>query len=442
MSGKKILFSPIGGTDPVSNFRDGAMLHICRVYQPDIVYLYLSKEMCEFQERDNRYRYCLEKLGEKLGHPFRIYSYEKPELKEVQIFDSFMLEYRELLKEIHKKYPEDEILLNVSSGTPAMKSALQILAATGESRMRPIQVSTPQRKINPHAEDRENYDVETYWELNEDNEDDFENRCVESQNFYLVDEIRKEAVIKQIRAYDYVAALAIAEEMTVPLQDEVMAMLRAASCRLKLNIHGIDQELKPYGIEFLPIRDDNIRGIFEYVLNLEIKVKKEEYADFLRAITPVVLELFKMALKQYGGIDWKQFCNRTNAGRWRWDMQKLREDPVIWRNLNQGFPNGFSGTDIYSIHILKMMQGAVTDQQILHLSDEIHEIERSVRNMTAHNLISVTESWVRRKCDHTPREIFELLKQYMKKIRLRIKEEDWDSYDCMNQKIIEKMQGK
>lgn len=24
---KKILFSPIGGTDPISNFRDGAMLH-------------------------------------------------------------------------------------------------------------------------------------------------------------------------------------------------------------------------------------------------------------------------------------------------------------------------------------------------------------------------------------------------------------------------------
>ena len=51
---KKILFSPIGGTDPISNFRDGAMLHICRIYKPDIVYLYLSKEMCEFQEKDDR----------------------------------------------------------------------------------------------------------------------------------------------------------------------------------------------------------------------------------------------------------------------------------------------------------------------------------------------------------------------------------------------------
>ncbi len=65
MGRKKLLFSPVGGTDPISNFRDGALLHICRVYQPDIVYLYLSKEMCEAQEKDDRYRFCLRKLQER-----------------------------------------------------------------------------------------------------------------------------------------------------------------------------------------------------------------------------------------------------------------------------------------------------------------------------------------------------------------------------------------
>ena len=162
MASKKLLFSPVGGTDPISNFRDGALLHICRVYQPDIVYLYLSKEMCEAQEKDDRYRFCLRKLGEKLNHTFQIITIEKPELEDVQIFDAFILEYKELLKELQKQYPDCEILLNVSSGTPAMKSALQILAATGETKMQPIQVSTPQKGINPRLEDRENYDVDTY----------------------------------------------------------------------------------------------------------------------------------------------------------------------------------------------------------------------------------------------------------------------------------------
>ena len=128
---KKILFSPIGGTDPISNFRDGAMLHICRIYKPDIVYLYLSKEMCEFQKKDDRYRYCLEQLGKKLDKHFEIIEIQKNELEEVQVFDTFMKEYREILNDIRDKNPESEIILNVSSGTPAMKSALQILAAMG-----------------------------------------------------------------------------------------------------------------------------------------------------------------------------------------------------------------------------------------------------------------------------------------------------------------------
>lgn len=41
----KILFSPIGGSDPIRNFRDGSMLHICRYYLPDKVILYLTGEM-------------------------------------------------------------------------------------------------------------------------------------------------------------------------------------------------------------------------------------------------------------------------------------------------------------------------------------------------------------------------------------------------------------
>ena len=53
----KILFSPIGGSDPIRNFRDGSMLHICRYYLPDKVILYLTGEMYQHHLQDNRYVY-------------------------------------------------------------------------------------------------------------------------------------------------------------------------------------------------------------------------------------------------------------------------------------------------------------------------------------------------------------------------------------------------
>ena len=142
MDKQKILFSPLGGTDPISNFRDGSMLHICRIYKPDIVILYMSKEMYDYHVKDNRYLYCLDKLSELIDHKFDVKLIERPKLTEVQDFDYFYQEFETLLREIHKEY-EGEILLNISSGTPAMKNALNIMADLMEIRLHPIQVVTP-----------------------------------------------------------------------------------------------------------------------------------------------------------------------------------------------------------------------------------------------------------------------------------------------------------
>ena len=50
-----VLFSPLGMTDPTRGFHDGAFIHICRVYKPKKVYLYMSKEIYQYDKRDNRY---------------------------------------------------------------------------------------------------------------------------------------------------------------------------------------------------------------------------------------------------------------------------------------------------------------------------------------------------------------------------------------------------
>lgn len=443
LSMKKILFSPVGGTDPISNFRDGAMLHICRVYQPDVVYLYLSKEMCEFQEKDDRYRYCLRKLGDRLGKQFGIIEIQKPELEKVQVFDPFMKEYREILNNIQEEYPDSELILNVSSGTPAMKSALQFLATIGEIKMQAIQVSTPEGKINPHSEDRENYDVEEYWELNEDNDSEkFKNRCKESGHYYLLDEVRKETIIKHIKVYDYVAALQIANELTQPLDEETMALLKAANYRMQLNIGEVTNILRLYNVDILPVKIYEQQKIFEYLLGLELKIKKEQYGDFLRAITPVVIELFKISTKLYTGIDWKKYCEQNvKTKQWKWDLQKIENNKQLKQALDQAYINrgGFAGRDVYSDHLTAIIDEISTDAEIKRMTKEIRDIEKEVRNISAHNLISITEDWVKKYSGYYPMDIYNLLKKYVKKIGWNIKKEAWNSYDTMNEMIIGKI---
>ena len=52
---KKVLFSPIGNTDPIRECYDGACLHIVRHYQPDEVVLFFTKEMWEREQANHCY---------------------------------------------------------------------------------------------------------------------------------------------------------------------------------------------------------------------------------------------------------------------------------------------------------------------------------------------------------------------------------------------------
>ena len=92
-----IIVSPVGGTDPISssNLRDGSLLHICRWYKPDKVYLYMSKEILALHEKDNRYLYCLEKLAKNQGKHCEYELIARPDMEDVQVFDVF---YEDFMK--------------------------------------------------------------------------------------------------------------------------------------------------------------------------------------------------------------------------------------------------------------------------------------------------------------------------------------------------------
>ena len=93
-----ILFSPIGSTDPISTFRDGSMLHIARLYDPNLIILFLSHEMTECDRLDHRYTEAIKLLDLEKGRTTEIELIERPELKEVQLFDDFYLEFEEILR--------------------------------------------------------------------------------------------------------------------------------------------------------------------------------------------------------------------------------------------------------------------------------------------------------------------------------------------------------
>lgn len=435
---KKILFSPVGGTDPISlnNCRDGSLLHICRVYKPDIVYMYMSAEIITNHEHDNRYIYCLDKLCNLLGHNMEYRIIEKRNLKNVQDYDYYYTDFRNTIKGVIDDMDEsDTLILNVSSGTPAMKSGLIVLATLGEFNCKIVQVVTPERAMGEHS--HMGYDVETLWELDEDNVEDFENRCIEV-HCPTLSIIKSEELIKsQILSYDYSAAYSIAKTLPQEYTNDYIDFIKFAEARMQLDFSTADPLDRGNEASFFPVRSSNEKKYFEYALSLDIKLKRKEYVDFVRGITPIIVDLLELILKHTFRLDINTYCMTDKNKMRRWDRCKLDGTPVL-EAIKKEFPN-FDYKMISSVHLVAIIKNMFDDADVSGLAAEMRSVEENVRNIAAHDIVSITEEVIVKRTGFTPQMIMDKIHRAFAYSGIKVKKEYWNSYNDMNAEILKRI---
>ena len=440
--GKIFLFSPIGGTDPISNdnCRDGAFLHCCRVYKPDLIYIYMSKWTIHNEDVDSRYSFCLTKLYESLDKELHFERIDRPELEQVQDFNYFYDDFRmEISKIMQTMTADDKLIINTSSGTPAMKSALVVMTTLGDIDATLIQVVTPNKSINTHV--HKDYDVETLWELNEDNLPDFENRCSVIECPSLVQLKNEELIKKLINSYDYVAALDVVNMMPDKHTDKYKFLIEYADNRLKLSKTDLMRIEKEHtDIDFLPNRNQEYRDITEYALSLFVKRKREDYADFIRGLTPLIARLFILVLKKEANIDVIKYCSLDRSiGSYKWSIEKMRSDDKakewldVWREqLNHEFKEGYINSESLWVLIKHYCRS-----DVFACADRLREVERKIRNTAAHEISIITEARVKQMTNCSCDDIINDIKEVFKYTGITMTKEGWDSYEQMNRCIIE-----
>lgn len=457
-----ILFSPLGKTDPIptANYRDGSMLHICRVYKPDKVYLYMSQKMLEEQTKDQRFTKCLDLLSDLQGRKIEYEIIERPDLVNVQEFDPFYDDFLQEIKKIQSGMSEgDELYLNVSSGTPAMKSALLTISYLGEYNFTSIQVSTPEGRVNEYiSEDK--YDIEKIWNRNKDNEPGFEIRCKKVELTNLL-RLKNEEIIKSfISGYDYHSACMMAEKIGDSAKN-YMNLLEIARDRTHFKFPEVNKGLRDSNLEkeekeaFLPQENSEIRKYFEYALLLDLKKKKKEYADFIRAISPLLMDLFELILKKQCGIDLGMFTIVDKNGIRRWDETKLKAIDTgkrIIKALDDNFKNenkeAFKFTSTLSNEHFKVImisefsnkEDMPTKADIVNTISSLRAIEQKIRNLAAHEILMVSDEVILSKTGHRSNAIMKFIKKAFTYAGINIKKEDWDSYERMNDIILAKME--
>ena len=195
----EILISAVGTTDPISNNRDAALLHIARTYRPEQIVLVYSEEMLVKRDLVEKALCSIEDY-----HPKVVIESIILKNDEVYLFDKMY----EVMGQIIEKYSgtDHQSILNLSSGTPQIISALFALNRINDYNTQAIQVATPNKSANRKYVPLSSEDEQKLFDENEDNQKDYEDRTIKDEAEKFNQSLIKRHLRNLISSYDYLAA--------------------------------------------------------------------------------------------------------------------------------------------------------------------------------------------------------------------------------------------
>ena len=268
----KILISAVGTTDPISNNHDAALLHIARNYRPDKIVLVYSQEMLVKQDLINKVLLSIEGYNPIIEIDSTILNND-----EVFLFDKMY----EVMGMIVQKYTndDDEIILNLSSGTPQIISALFALNRINDYNTQAIQVATPKKGANREYKPLTDTEIDALIVENQDNSLDFVDRSIKDKSEKFTQALVKRHLRSLIASFDYQAAEAIINPKEY---NKLLSKKRIAYIREKLNDFSRvfkNQSILSDILSF-PL-DDSQKKALNYYLLIDVLKEREHIADVL-----------------------------------------------------------------------------------------------------------------------------------------------------------------
>ena len=368
----KILISAVGDTDPIRNFHDGPLLHIVRVYRPEKIVLVHSERSLTKHD--------------KLVKALKSIKDYSPEIiqdggvlpdAQVAIFDKMY----DTVSSIVKKYiSDDEIILNISSATPQIISAMFAVNRISDFNVTAVQVVTPQHKSNEGLRHDNQEDIDTLIETNLDNQSDYENRTLEDTGSKFSQDLTKRNLKALIDNYDYQGALELLRALKLPKKQESFSNIK----ELRKKLTEISDTIKIQGMPDKIVKSklsNQAKSALNSYLNIDRNHKQGNIAEVLIRVKSLVEFILENYLNNHflDVITYKEDGKPfLNASKYPEILKKFQEDAKM---RGQEYHSGYLSLPAY-IGILKFFE---PNHDLLKHIYKIQEINQ-VRNQVAHSL--------------------------------------------------------
>ena len=420
---KRILFSPIGSTDPIKNCHDGACLHIVRHYQPERVLLFFTKEMGDTEQNDHRYTTAIKHVAPDCIIDPPIYT----DIVDPSRYEAFSQILPQTVADLLEKYPDHEILLNLSSGTPQIKTVLAILAADND-RCIGIQTVTPVRAANDHKMVMTEKEIQDLIASNYDNEPETESRLEEPPLSVFRYYSERNRIVALIRSYEYQAALMLAEQ-SPRVPEEAKVLLRHAAKRVALLPAEARAILSSYrDTELFFFKGYKEESLIEYFLIMQIDQENDHLSNFMLRISPF-LDKFLLDYVQKnvrgGRQNPKNILNLSRyikrKGSYRLERERIKQAAPKWLTRLDRKYRGYKDSDLSFTLLIYycdyMQEEGLTKDTKLH-DDMMAELGklgniRDLRNNVAHQITNVTRESFQEVTQMTPPALMAIFTQML-----------------------------
>ena len=382
----KILISAVGDTDPIRNFHDGALVHIARKYRPDKIIIVFSERTLEKKEKINKVILSIdtEYMPEIVYHRQIILN------ENVFVFDTMYEQFAALIQEYYTK--EDEFILNLSSATPQVKSALFVINRLSELNVKAVQVSSPEKDSNAGIRHDSEEDIQALIETNIDNKSDFVDRTIEDTSEKFKQGLMKKTIRDFIQKYDYKASL--------ELTNQLSEFPGLKECRKKLHdiVDSLDRQDIPQLLKTKSWNEQKKKVLNAY-LTIDLQIERGNFSEGLiriKSLTEFILEDF--IKDRYPGL----LDTYTNASE--------KKFLGLW--------------DYYNI---------LEDENEKDLCEKIEKVKsiNSTRNTVAHKLDPIKAKELKQLDT-----VFKTLKDLVKE-HYQLREKDFDFYKEQNKELLE-----
>ena len=400
----RVLFTPVGDTDPVRGYHDGGMLHILRHYAPvDRVFVFLTKEMEDKETESGCYTKGIQKVAPQCKIEFI-----RSGITEPHIYERLTV-LQDVFQEKYEQYPDEEWLLNLSSGTPQIKSVMSLIGLD-HPQVKAIQVFSPAEGSNNKSHPEKTPEMlEMLYHFNDDDDPSSSNRCNEPELSLLKKHSVKMQIISLVRNYEYEGALQLLIQNRSLFSDISEKLLRHAVHRRNLMWRDANKIISSYKGSPLISKAGDFEEFFRV---MELRQRKKQLYEFIVKTTPICTKLatdYAISLEQRTLFDLNACSEirRDEDGSIRYVLKREkigRHNNMLLEHLNRKYKGGFKDSDL-SISNMECICGWIIDFgissnerdiEIKKIFARLSIVSENIRNKVAHKIVmNLTENIIR-----------------------------------------------